>query len=439
MQPIILSPPFSSASGQSIQLPLSKSIYNRLLIIEALGRRQDALLPLSAKALEDKGSYYPNDILVLSRAVVALVSSPSTEETILVDVEDCGSALRFVVAYAALATKRCVVISGTERLMQRPMDELLVALNRLGGEVAWEKGEDKRDRIVVRPSSLKSGKIDLTESRSSQFISALLLISPYLPDGLEVEWDASSVSKTYVYMTLSLMRRYGIECSYTDKEIKVLPGRYLPVSTRDIEADWSSALYWFAFIALSSLGAHLKLQDLTLPSLQGDASAAALFRLIGVKAERDEVSGSTTIVRVPCVEDFHTAFDGLNMHIMPDAAPTMAVVLALRGIPYRMVGLETLPLKESNRLVAVKEGLRLFGLDVELTASSILFRGGEPTLPQETLHLNSHNDHRIAMSFAVASAMGYEIAVDDPSVVNKSYPLFWRELQQVLNPEEKSE
>ncbi|MDO4789665.1 MAG: hypothetical protein Q3998_01735 [Porphyromonas sp.] len=432
METINLSPASVSAFGQNIHLPLSKSIYNRLLIIEALGGYQDKISPLASKAIEDNGQCYPNDILVLGTAMAKLATPTSPEETLHIDVEDCGSALRFIAAYAVLTTKNNIVISGTERLMERPMGELLDALTLLGGCITKEKKENGEERITIRPASLKSKKIDLTRSRSSQFISALLLISPYLPEGIEITWDATSVSNSYVYMTLSLMKRYGAECEYTDRYIKVSPGRYNPVSTRDMEADWSSALYWFAYIALSPIGSTLELQELTFPSLQGDAMAAALFRLIGVKTERDEETNSILITRVPCVDNFHSAFDGLNMHVMPDAAPTLAVVLALRGITYRMVGLETLPLKESNRLLAVKEGLRLFGLDIELTSSSISFQGKAPAVSEDEIFIDSHKDHRIIMSFAAATAMGFKLRIDNPSTVNKSYPSYWKELEQIL-------
>lgn len=426
MKAILLSRDKISTIESAVSLPLSKSIFNRLLIMDALRTPTGEYPSLATNALQAKEE--PNDIHVLAKALYAPILEEG--EPITVDMEDSGSSFRFFLSYAAFRTVREVRVTGKERLMQRPIQTLVDALNSLGGKLERRETEEGWE-VVVSPSTLRSGTADLREVESSQFITSLLLIAPYMEDGVTVLWNNRNTSNKYIDMTVQLLKRNGIRVEYSDEKIVVHPGEYKTIR-RHIEYDWSSALYWFSFIALAPIGSTVSISTVHLPSMQGDAEAAAIYRLLGVHTNWRAEDHHLILRKERVVMEYLGAFTPLCMRSMPDAAPTLAVTLALLGIPFHMTGLETLPLKESHRLKALRNGLASLGIIVEIDRSSLKFNGDvRQPLSDSIPYIEAFGDHRIAMSFAAAIMSVGKMIIDDAGVVQKSYPKFWEMLQKV--------
>jgi len=383
-----------------ITLPMSKSMSSRLLIINSIGNLNLDLTSLSEST----------DTQTLGK----LLSSMDRE----LDVMDGGTTARFIIAHLA-ATGRAARVTGSPRMQKRPVKGLIEALTQLGAEISYEKKEGFLP-IQLHGGALKNNEVTVRGDISSQFISALLLVAPTLENGLTISLAGEIVSMPYIKMTLSMMRHYGINCDWNQRVIRVEPGPYKP-NTAYLERDWSAASYWYGLAALAP-AAEITLSELREESIQGDSIVKEMYHGLGVKTQFNE-KGCLLTKTQPMTRFFSWDFSDC-----PDLAQTAITTCAGLGINGLFKGLTTLERKETNRIDALQK---------ELAKTSVaLNRAGEGAVEllcsdQQTphdFHFATHNDHRMAMALA-ALCMRKPVYIDNPGVVAKSYPGFWRELE----------
>ena len=429
MQYKILSP---GSVNSSIVLPSSKSISNRALAIGALAGSIASITNLSDC----------DDTEVMQRW---LTERPST-----VDVGAAGTSMRFSTALLAVGQGEHV-ITGSERMKNRPIKILVDALRRLGADISYVEKEGYPPLRIVGKGGLSYGSVSLPGNVSSQYISALMMIGPYLKDGLILTLTDKVISRPYIEMTMSLMRQFGAkvywDCSSDasngtvdeslesnsadDKStesnvIIVEPGRYA-VKSFNVESDWSAASYWYEMVALSSEGdARVLLPGLYEDSLQGDSKGREVFSLLGVKTEytKDGVLLSKKTREVDTLE-----YDFVKM---PDLAQTFVVTCCMMGVPFHFTGLESLKIKETDRIVALKNEMAKLGFDLEdRNDSELLWDGRRRALTAEeydSVAIDTYEDHRMAMAFAPVALVNGSIRINNPHVVSKSYPRYWDNL-----------
>lgn len=395
---------------QTIALPASKSISNRALIIHALAN----------------GGEMPKHISDCDDTFVMLRALTQPSET--VDIMAAGTAMRFLTAYYSV-TAGTHLLTGTERMKQRPIGILTDALRQLGARIEYA-GQEGFPPLRITGSSLEGGPLSLPGGVSSQYISALLMTGPVLRKGLELELTGDIISRPYIDMTLKLMADYGAQARWTDeRHIRVEPSGYRPIPYY-IESDWSAASYWYAMTALSSdTEASVVLPGLDRNSPQGDSAVQHLFADLGVRTEffRNEdglecARLTKCAVRTKCME-----YDFVNQ---PDLAQTFAVTCALLDIPFRFSGLQSLKIKETDRMAALICELGKLGYAVKDANDAELTWDGTRTQPQPQPAIDTYEDHRMAMAFAPCCMVRPDIVINNPQVVSKSYPQFWTHLQQ---------
>ena len=386
----------------SVQLPASKSICNRALILNAL-------------------SYSPYEIQNLSDCddtdvmVKALNSNDSH-----FDVKAAGTAMRFLTAFLSKVLGEWT-ITGTERMKNRPIRILVDALNAVGAKIEYLEKEGFPP-LRIMGSALQGGEISLDGGVSSQYISALLMIAPLMEKGLTLHLQGKVISKPYIHLTLQLMKQYGVESEWVGSTIKVAPQSYRPLPYT-VESDWSAASYWYEMMALSQQ-AEIELKGLFKESLQGDAAGAKLFAQLGVAT--DYKAGGVVLRKNGNVCQ-KLIYDFVNE---PDLAQTFVTTCAFMNIPFRFTGLQSLKIKETDRIEALKCELRKLGYVLTDTNGSILEWNGERCEPEAHPVITTYEDHRMAMAFAPASLVRKEgIEIAHPEVVSKSYPHFWENLE----------
>ena len=385
-----------------ILLPSSKSISNRALIINALGKGTHPLENLSEC----------DDTQVMVRALQA-----SPDETI--DIMAAGTAMRFLTAYLSVTPGKRI-ITGTQRMQQRPIQVLVNALRELGAEISYTNNEGFPP-LLITGSSLNKENIQLPGNISSQYISALLMIAPTLTNGLTIQLTGEIISRPYIQLTLQLMNDFGANAHWTkDNELRVEPQPYRSIPYY-IESDWSAASYWYQIVALAP-EAKVFLPGLQEGSYQGDSKVAELFHQLGVETtyQKEGVTLSKGIVKTKRME-----YDFVNQ---PDLAQTFVVTCALLGIPFRFTGLQSLKIKETDRISALINEMQKLGFVIKETENSILSWEGE-VCPREKEAIDTYEDHRMAMAFAPASLKLSDIFINHPQVVSKSYPRYWENLQ----------
>lgn len=387
-----------------ISLPASKSISNRLLIIQALSPKQFHIGNLSES----------DDTRVLRDAL--------SEEKQVVDIRHAGTSMRFLTAYFSIAAGERV-LTGSERMKDRPIGELVNALKGLGADIEYLE-KDGYPPLLIRGTKLKGGELKIDSSKSSQYISALLMIAPVLDKGLQVKLTGHLVSSAYINLTLKLMESCGIGYDWTGDLITIRQQEYSPVDCT-VEADWSAASYWYEMAALAE-DPDIIIRGLSPRSLQGDAVLSGICKDFGIKTEyldngiRLTGSGGTV-----------TRFDH-NFTDHPDLVQTFAVLCGLRSIPFRFTGTETLRIKETDRILAVIKELAKFGIHVHSADDgSSMDYDGISQQADVTIRINTYQDHRMAMAFAPAAIRGYRLIIVDPGVVSKSYPCYWEDLKKV--------
>lgn len=387
----------------SVQLPASKSISNRALILNAL-------------------SYSPYDIQNLSdcddtEVMVKALNSDSRD----FDIKAAGTAMRFLTAFLSKIVGEWT-ITGTERMKNRPIKLLVDALNSLGARIEYIEKEGYPP-LRIFGSALQGGEISLAGGVSSQYISALLMIAPLMEKGLTLHLEGNIISRPYINLTLQLMEQFGVKATWNGQTIKILPQEYKPIRFT-VESDWSAASYWYSIMALSK-NAEIELLGLFKNSLQGDAAGAKLFAQLGVgtaftdRGVMLKYNGNVTKKLI------------YNFVNEPDLAQTFVVTCVLLNIPFRFTGLQSLKIKETDRIEALKTELRKLGYLLTDSNDSILEWNGERCEPEADPIIATYEDHRMAMAFAPASlVLPKGLKVADPEVVTKSYPAYWEDLRK---------
>lgn len=390
----------------TIVLTSSKSESNRALLINALSGNKLTLNKLSAardtqtmlKLLQEPGH-----------------SKPGSKW----DALDAGTTMRFCTAYLATVGEG-QTITGTERMKQRPIGLLVDALHALGADIKYVEKEGFPPLKISKITKQKVNKIEIPGNISSQFISALLMIGPRLPEGLIVKLTTEVFSRPYINMTLGLMEHFGVRSSWVDDEIQIKPQAY-KAGTYTIESDWSGASYWYALAAIGQPGS-LKLIGLREKSYQGDQEIVSIMKKMGVNTVFDGTGAQlikTSRVEKEIVQDFRNC---------PDLAQTVMVTAAAKGVTLKMTGLESLKIKETDRVLAMQKELEKIGST--LTEDNGTWTMIPGPLPDEVPSIETYEDHRMALAFAPLCQL-IDVKIKDPSVVKKSYPTFWADLKSI--------
>ena len=387
----------------TIQLPASKSISNRALIINALAR----------------GTTPPCNLSDCDDTLVMIKALAENNETI--DIMAAGAAMRFLTAYLS-TVQGTHILTGTERMQQRPIQILVNALRELGAQIEYA-GKEGFPPLRIHGTELKGNELTLKGNVSSQYISALLMIGPVLKNGLRLHLTGEIISLPYINLTLQLMKEFGAIAAWTsENSIEVAPKPYTPVSFM-VESDWSAASYWYQIAALSEQ-AEIELMGLFRNSYQGDSRGAEVFSRLGITTEFTH-EGVLLKKSNRLVEQLNEDFVDI-----PDLAQTFAVTCCLLGIPFRFTGLQSLKIKETDRIFALKAELRKLGYLLQDAQDSILIWDGERCQPEAQPVIQTYEDHRMAMAFAPAALRFPEMRIAEPQVVSKSYPAYWEHLQQ---------
>lgn len=392
-----------------INLPASKSISNRALVIHALSG--GAIMPENLSDCDD------TEVIIK-----ALHDMPD-----IIDIKAAGTAMRFMTAYLSV-TEGTHVITGTERMKHRPIGILVNALRYLGADVEYV-GEEGFPPLRISGGQLQGGKLEIPGNVSSQYISALLMVGSVMKQGLELRLTGNIISRPYIDLTLCTMRDFGAEVEWTaDDTVKVLPGCYKQRKYL-IENDWSAASYWYEAVALcDDADAEVRLTGLHDGSLQGDSVVKYLFNMLGVKTvfEKD-ADGNVALVKL---KKMHTHLPRLDYDFtnQPDMAQTFVTCCAAKGIPFKFTGLSTLKIKETDRIEALKTEMRKLGYVIKDNNGNELSWDGERCEPVADAAIDTYEDHRMAMSFAPLAFRYDGLKINDPQVVSKSYPHFWTDM-----------
>ncbi|GAA2995622.1 3-phosphoshikimate 1-carboxyvinyltransferase [Prevotella corporis] len=395
----------------TINLPPSKSISNRALIIHALAGGKVAPSNLS----------HCDDTEVI---IKALKNKPET-----IDLMAAGTAMRFMTAYLSV-TEGEHTLTGTERLRQRPIGILVEALRFLGAEIDY-LGEEGYPPLRIRGKCLEGGQLEIVGNVSSQYISALLMIGPTLKNGLELKLIGDIVSRPYIDLTIHLMQEYGAEVEWTDVDtIKVGAKPYIE-REYVIENDWTSAGYWYEILTLmDDTDSQITFSGLQNGSRQGDSAVKYIFSLLGIKttfAHKDlDKLTDVSIKRYPrTLPRFE-----YNLTNQPDLAQTLIALCPVMNIHFRFTGLHNLKIKETDRIEAMKNEMAKLGYVINDINDSEMVWDGERCEKTEPVVIDTYKDHRIAMAFAPLCIQLGEIKINHPEVVTKSYPHYWDELEK---------
>ena len=395
---------------KTIDLPASKSISNRALIIHALSGGKT--LPRNISDCDD------------TEVIVEAMRQGLPAE---INIKAAGTAMRFMTAYLSL-TDGTHVLTGTERMKHRPIGTLVDALLRLGAEIEYT-GEPGFPPLHITGKPLQGGDLSVAGSISSQYISALLMIGPMLERGLTLHLTGDIISRPYIDLTLWMMGEFGAHAEWTSADTITVEPK--PYQMRDyfIENDWSAASYWYEMVALSEdPQATVRLTGLTDGSKQGDSVTRYIFSLLGVKTvfetKRQGVPQTVTLKRngrcVPRLE-----YDFVNS---PDLAQTFVVTCLAKDIPFHFKGLRTLKIKETDRIEALKRETRKLGYVITDRNNSELLWDGQRCEPTNE-GIDTYEDHRMALAFAPFALKKPELVINNPQVVSKSYPKFWEDLE----------
>lgn len=389
-----------SSAEFTVHLPLSKSESNRLLMISALAGISPEMLTVSD--CDD------------TRAMLHGLTTSAT----YINIGAAGTAMRFLTAYFAIS-HLTVTLDGSERMRRRPISPLVTALRQLGAIIEYVDNEGFPP-LRITGTRLSGGKILLDASVSSQYISALMMIAPTLCEPLTIEFESRPVSLPYISMTAELMHRCEANVTLSDTRVNILPGKYHPKGI-SVEPDWSAASYWYEICALSRR--KISLPGLRADSLQGDSGITQIFKQLGVETEYDE--NGVRLLPAPLTDGILE----INMEDMPDVAQTVAVTSAISGKQFKINGLSTLPSKETDRLDALRREFSKLGFEVTVTPDSISWNGKRTESAVE-VSIDTYKDHRMAMSFAPVAILRNNLIINDIDVVSKSYPDFWKHLDE---------
>jgi 3-phosphoshikimate 1-carboxyvinyltransferase len=384
-----------------IQITGSKSESNRMLLLQAL---------------------YPQitlDNLSNSDDTVAMKSGLESDKN-MVDIGHAGTSMRFLSAYYSTLENQEKILTGSSRMQERPIGILVDALRQLGADISYLKNEGYPP-LLIKGKRLTASEVLLSANISSQYITALMLIAPSLPDGLRLYLEGNITSIPYIEMTLSLLHKIGVDAIFSEQHIQVFPKKDITQITHAVESDWSSASYYFSMVALAN-EADVSLSTYKKDSLQGDRVLMDVYQQFGVKSS---IENNTLALKKQTMGSTHVQLD---LSDAPDIAQTIAVTCYGLGLSCSLTGLHTLKIKETDRLVALQNELSKLGATIEITDKSLhLHKRTNPIRPN--VLIETYHDHRMAMSFAPLGLL-VPIRIQDADVVTKSYPGFWKDLEQ---------
>ncbi len=394
----------SAKLNSEIILPSSKSISNRALILNAL-----AYSPFEIQNLSDCDD---------TRVTVKALDSNDTT----FDIGAAGTAMRFLTAFLSKTVGEWI-ITGSERMKNRPIKLLVDALNSLGARIEYVEKEGFPP-LKIYGSALTGGEIKLNGGVSSQYISALMMIAPYMQNGLKIILEGNVISVPYILMTMKMMKEYGVDVIFENNTIEIKPQTYKPVQYK-VESDWSAASYWYEMLSIAGKG-EIVLKGLNKNSYQGDSKVAQLFEQLGVKTDfrNDGVLLTPTGNYVSLFE-----YDFTDQ---PDLAQTFAVTCCMKNIPFHFKGVQSLKIKETNRIAALINELAKTGFVLYEPAEGELAWSGQTCLPADSISIATYEDHRMAMAFAPV-ALVMPVTIEEPQVVSKSYPGFWNDIEKLGN------
>ena len=392
------------AAHSEIIITGSKSESNRLLLLQAL-----------YPELQIDNISNSDDSLVMSKAL----STPSN----IIDIHHAGTAMRFLTAYFASQDGREVVLTGSKRMKERPIEILVEALEQLGAEISYEETHGCPP-LRIKGKTLTKQDVTLKANVSSQYISALLLIASSLKNGLKLTLDGEITSIPYINMTLDLLNQVGIATTFENQTIEVKP-KFDSLKTKrlTVESDWSSASYYFSIVALSPINTEVKLSSYKKESLQGDSVLVDIYRAFGV-----ETSFENNFITLKKIEKPENKSVEFQLNNSPDIAQTIAVTCLGLRIKCHLKGLHTLKIKETDRLVALQNELQKLGAHVDITNDTLTLKPVEKI--NQAVVIQTYNDHRMAMAFAPL-ALKTSFIIEDYMVVSKSYPTFWEDLRTI--------
>lgn len=393
--------PFVEEIGNPISLPASKSIVNRLLIIEAI----------TGKKILDQKDISCGDTRVLAEAL----SSQTTRKYI----EQSGTAMRFLTAFLSIQKGEEFVLEGDERMSARPVGALVDALRCLGANIEYLQHEDYLP-IKIRGGSLHGGTIEIDGSQSSQYVSALMLIAPTLESGLRITIRNPS-SLPYILLTADIMRQMGVCVEMTGATLSIPQSEYRPKKI-SVEADFSAAVFWYALFIVSPRQT-MELRNLTTDSRQPDSRIVTIAHDFGVTTHCSDSSlilGKESVRHIPKSVEY-------DLRHTPDIMPVLTVMCCMLGVEFVLSGLANLRIKESDRIGAMVEELAKCGYMLQATDDTVRWHPHLQTEITKPVTIDTHSDHRIAMAFALLREQR-DITILSPEVVEKSYPDFWHDL-----------
>ena len=395
----------NSFFSRSFEISGSKSESNRLLILKSFYEN------LEIENLSDS-----DDSVVLSKHLKNLSNH--------IDIGHAGTAMRFLTAFLSIQNNKEFEITGSERMKQRPIKILVDALNSLGAEIRY-KDKVGYPPLIIKGKKISGQKISLNAEISSQYISALILIAPFLDKGLSIHLEGTLTSRPYLEMTLSILNKIGVSHEFTNNKITIEPLLEIDKTTINVESDWSSVSYFYSIVALSSQS-ELSIGKFYNSSIQGDKELSKIYLKFGVETEFLDAQGRIILKKI---KDFvlpqKVSID-LTKH--PDIAQTIAVTCFGLGINCDLFGLHTLKIKETDRLLALKIELEKLGAEVEITNNSIHLSCCSKI--NKNISIDTYNDHRMAMAFAPLAII-VPLKINNPDVVSKSYKNFWSDLKAI--------
>lgn len=405
MQIRIIAP--KSIRGKVI-LPSSKSISNRVLVINSLS--DNCLdLPENVSDCDD------------TRVMVEWLNDCGE----IIDIGAAGTAMRFSTALLAVG-EGVHVITGTERMRQRPIGLLVDALRSLGASIEYVGNDGFPPLRITGNPRMQGGKVVLSGGVSSQYISALLMVAPVMKNGITLELTGGIISRPYIDLTVGLMRDFGADVKWVDENVLRVEPKGYGRRKYFVESDWSAASYWYEMVALS--GGEVLLPGLFKDSCQGDSKGAEIFRMLGVGTEYVDGDGLGASVKL-----FNTGqvcerldYDFVNQ---PDLAQTFVVCCCMMGVPFRFTGLQSLKIKETDRISALRNEMAKLGYVIGEEQGSVLFWDGERCEADANPAIDTYDDHRMAMAFAPCALVLGDVRINEPHVVSKSYPGFWDDLK----------
>jgi 3-phosphoshikimate 1-carboxyvinyltransferase len=388
---------------KAVSITGSKSETNRLLILQYLYSNIKIINPSQSE-----------DSVVLKKA---LYSSSST-----IDIYHAGTAMRFLTALFSIIESKEIILTGSLRMQNRPIEVLVSSLKKIGANINYLEKNGYPPLKIIGKKLIKD-KVSLDSNISSQYISALMLIAPKLKNGLLIKLNGTITSKPYILMTQSILKKIGIQADFNQNYIKVEPYRDVIKPTQIVvESDWSSASYYYSLVSLSSIGTEIILSNFKKNSLQGDSILSMIFLDFGVQTVYENNKIILTKVKM--------SKNQINYNLInsPDIAQTIAVTCLGLGINCFLTGLHTLLIKETNRLQALKTEIEKFGAKVYIDKDSINISKSQNL--KDNVKIDTYEDHRMAMSFAPLSLVT-NIQINNAEVVAKSYPDYWADLKKI--------